>query len=76
MIDIKQADVELYYKANLDKYTEKDEKGKVVRQKSFQECAQEVAQDMFLEKQQAAYQQLIDRLMKAENVTLYDKRLK
>jgi len=76
MIDIKQADVELYYKANRDKYTEKDEKGKVTRQKSFQECAQEVAQDMFMEKQQDAYKQLIDRLMKAENVTLYEKRLK
>ena len=76
MIDIKQADIELYYKANRDKYVEKDEQGKVVRQKSFQECAKEVAQDMFMEKQQAAYQQLIDRLMKAENVTLYEKRLK
>jgi len=76
MIDIKQADVELYYKANREKYSEKDDKGTVIRQKSFQECAQEVAQDMFMERQQAAYQQLIDRLMKAENVTLYEKRLK
>jgi tetratricopeptide (TPR) repeat protein len=76
MIDIKEADIELYYKANKEKYAEKDEDGKVIRQKSFQETAQQVAQDLFRERQQEAYQQLLDRLMKAENVNIYDKRIK
>jgi len=76
MINITEADIELYYKANKEKYAEKDEQGKVVRQKSFQECAQEAAQDLFQERQQEAYQQLIDRLMKAEKVTIYDQRIK
>jgi len=76
MINITEADIELYYKANIEKYAEKDEQGKVVRQKSFQECAQEAAQDLFQERQQEAYQQLIDRLMKAEKVTIYDQRIK
>jgi 5'(3')-deoxyribonucleotidase len=76
MIDIKEADIELYYKANKEKYAEKDEDGKVIRQKSFQETAQQVAQDLLRERQQEAYQQLLDRLMKAENVNIYEKRIK
>jgi peptidyl-prolyl cis-trans isomerase C len=76
MIDIKEADIELYYKANKEKYAEKDEDGKVIRQKSFQETAQQVTQDLFRERQQEAYQQLLDRLMKAENVNIYEKRIK
>ncbi len=76
MVDIKQADAELYYKANKEKYAEKDKEGKIIRQKLYQECAQEVARDLFLERQQEAYQQLVERLMKAEKVTIYENRLK
>jgi len=75
MVDIKEADVELYYKANLEKYAEKDDKGKVVRQKSLQEVAQQVANDLLRERQQKAYDQLIDRLMKAEKVEIFEKRI-
>ena len=75
-INITQADVELYYKANRDKYAEKDDQGKVIRQKSFQETAQQAAQDLLLEKQQEAYQQLVVRLMQSENVTIFEQRIK
>ena len=75
MVSIEQSDVELYFKANKEKYAEKDKDGKIIRQKSFQECAQQVAQDLFQEKQQAAYQKLLERLMKAENVTIYEKKI-
>jgi hypothetical protein len=75
-VNISQADVELYYKANKDKYTEKDDKGKVIRQKSFQETAQQAAQDLSLEKQQEAYQELVARLMQSENVTIFEQRIK
>ena len=75
MVSIEQSDVELYFKANKEKYAEKDEDGKVIRQKSFQESAQQVAQDLFQERQQEAYQKLLERLMKAENVTIYEKRI-
>jgi hypothetical protein len=47
-----------------------------VRQKSFQEVGQKVAQDMLMEKQQEAYQKLLDRLMKAEKVTIYENKVK
>ena len=74
-IDIKEADVELYYKANKEKYVEKDESGKTIRQKSFQECTQQVAQDLFLKRQEEAYKELISRLNKAENVMIYEKKV-
>jgi len=73
---VKPEDVELYYKAHKDRYTEKDKKGKVKRQKSLAEVQQQVAQDLMRERQQSAYRQLAERLMKAENVKIYDSRIK
>jgi hypothetical protein len=75
MVSINQSDIELYYKANKDKYAEKDKDGKIIRQKTFQESAEQAAQDLFQEKQQEAYHQLLERLMKAEDVTIYEKRI-
>ncbi len=75
-IKVEPADVELYYLAHKDKYTEKDDKGKVIRQKPFKEVAQQAAQDLALERQQQAYQKLLDRLMKAENVRIFESRIK
>lgn len=76
MIDIKQEDVDLYYKANKAKYAEKDKDGKVVRQKSFQEVAQQVANDLMREKQEKAQAKLFDRLMKAQNVKIFESKIK
>lgn len=70
------ADVEVYYKANKEKYAEKDEKGNVKRVPEFSEIAQKVAQDFIREKQQEAYDKLIERLMKAEKVTIYEDKFK
>ena len=68
------ADVELYFKANSDRYAEKDEQGKVKKIPSFAEVKDRVAQDFVREKQEQAYQQLIERLMKAENVQIYEQK--
>jgi hypothetical protein len=70
------ADVELYYKANKEKYAEKDEKGNVKRIPEFQEVAKQVAQDFTREKQQEAYNRLVERLMKAEKVNIYEDKFK
>ena len=75
MVSINQSDIELYYKANKDKYAEKDKDGKIIRQKSFQESAEQAAQDLVQERQQEAYDQLLERLMKAEDVTIYENRI-
>ncbi len=75
MINVSEDDVEMYYKANLEKYTEKDDEGKVTRQKSFQEVAQQAANDMIREKQEKAYSLLLERLMKAENVEIFESKI-
>lgn len=74
-VKIEPQDVELYYLAHKDKYTEKDEKGQLIRQKILQEVQQQAAQDLALERQQQAYQEFTARLMQAENVKIYDKRI-
>jgi len=65
-------DLKLYYKANLDRYAEKDAKGKVKKQKSFEEAQKQVSDDYVREKQQQAVQQLLGRMMTAEKVEVYD----
>lgn len=75
-IKLEPEEVELYYKANKERYAEKDKDGKVIRQKSFNEVQQQVAQDLLMEKQQKAYQELAERLMQAEGVKIYEERLR
>lgn len=74
-VKIDPDELSLYYKANKDRYVEKDKNGKVIRHKSFAEVKQQVAQDLLAEKQQKAYQELANRLMQAENVKIYDQRI-
>jgi tetratricopeptide (TPR) repeat protein len=76
MVDIKPADVELYYRANKDRYAEKDEQGNISRQVPYEQCAQQVAQDLLQERQQEAYNQLLERLMKAEDVKIFEQKIK
>lgn len=70
------ADVELYFKANKEKYAEKDREGKTSRIPAFSEVRERVAQDFIQEKQQEAYARLIERLMIAENVQIYEGKFK
>jgi tetratricopeptide (TPR) repeat protein len=71
-IKVSTGDLQLYYKANLDKYAEKDAKGKVKRQKSFEEAQKVVSEDCIREKQQQAVQELLGRMMTTEKVEVYD----
>lgn len=74
-VKIDPEEVQLYYKANKDKYAERNKKGKIVRYRPFSEVQQQVAQDLMAEKQQKAYQELANRLMQAEDVHIYDQRI-
>ncbi len=69
------ADVETYYQANKERYAEKDDDGKVKRIRPFNEVAQQAAQDFIQEKQQSAYQGIVERLMKAEKVVFYEDKI-
>jgi len=75
-VNIAPSDVELFYQANKDRYGEKDDKGNVVREKSFDEVQKQAAQDLYLKKQQEAYEELVQKLMRAENVQIYNDVLK
>ena len=75
-VKIDEDDVNLYYLAHKDKYTEKDDKGKVLRQKSFQEVAQQAANDLFSERQTEAYQKMVQKLVQAQNVKIYNDRIR
>jgi len=74
-VKIDDSDIELYYKANKDKYAEKNKKGKVIRIKPLNEVRSQVVQDLQKEKQQKAYQKLIDRMIHAENVAIYSDKV-
>jgi len=74
-VDIQPSDVELYYKANKDKYVEKDDDGNVTGEKSFDEVQQQVAQDLFRERYGEAYGELMQRMMTAEDVQIFDDRV-
>ena len=71
-VKITPEDIELYYKANQNKYAEKDSSGKVTRQKSLNEVRKEVAEDLMQERQQKAYEELMDRMMRTADVKIYD----
>jgi hypothetical protein len=75
-IDIKPEDLELYYKANKERYAEKDDDGKVIREKPLAEVQQQVFQDLALERQNKAYEELIQRLTRAQSVEIYDDKIK
>jgi len=75
-LQISNDDVELYYKANKERYVEKDDKGVVKRQKPFREVQEEVAQDLLRERQQKGYEKLLDRMVEAENVRIYEDLVK
>ena len=74
-VDVQESDVELYFKANNEKYAERDDNGKIVAMKSFTEVRSQVMQDFIREKQQQAYERLVQRMMRAEGVEIYEERL-
>jgi len=72
---ITAADAQLYYNAHKDKYTEKDEKGNVKRQKPFNEVAEQAGRDLSMERQQEAYNQLASRLINDNNVKIFENKI-
>lgn len=74
-IDIKPEDVELFYKANKERYVEKDKAGTVVREKPLSEVQQQVVQDLAYERQTKAYEELIQRLTRAQSVEIYNDKI-
>jgi peptidyl-prolyl cis-trans isomerase C len=74
-VDYQDSDLDLYYRANLSRYVKADSAGKKSQQLSFAEAKPQVMQDYIREKQQQEYSALIERMMRAEAVRIYDDRV-
>ncbi|MDZ7725810.1 MAG: hypothetical protein U5R06_24040 [candidate division KSB1 bacterium] len=74
-VDIDRNDVELYYKANTERYSEKDEDGNIVREKPLNEVFEQVQQDLMRERTMQKYQNMITRMFNSEGVKIYEDRL-
>lgn len=74
-IDFDEDDLRTYFQANLSKYAAVDETTGETRQPSFTEVRQRVTQDYLISKQQSAYKRLIERLIRAEDVKIYEDKI-
>jgi len=72
-VQVDPNNLELYYRANLKRYASADSSG---RTPGFEEVRSQVAQDYLREKQQEAYSQLVERMMRAEAVVIYDDKVR
>ncbi len=75
-VQIEPEELKTQYENNKDRYSEKDKEGNVIREKPIQEVQQQVAQDLMQKKQQQKYEELVQRLMRAEGVKVYEDVLK
>ncbi len=74
-VNYNAGDLDLYYRANQSRYAKTDSAGKKPQQLSFAEVKSQVEQDYIREKQQQIYNELLDRLMRAEAVRIYDDKV-
>lgn len=74
-VSINDSDVELYYKANKDRFAEKDAEGNVTKIKPLEEVRQQVVQSLILKRQQDAYNQKLQKMMRELAVEIYEDRL-
>lgn len=72
-VQVEPGNLELYYRANLNRYAQADSSG---RAPAFEEVRSQVAQDYLREKQQEAYDQLVERMMRAEAVVIYEDKVR
>ncbi|NIR47833.1 hypothetical protein GWO43_05210 [candidate division KSB1 bacterium] len=74
-VNITDSDVELYYKAHKEKFAEKDDEGNVVRIKPLEEVRKQVIQNLIRERQQEAYNQKLQKMMRELAVKIYEDKL-
>lgn len=75
-VTVTDADIKLYYTEHMDEFAEKDEKGTIIRRKTLEEAWNEAAAKVHEKKAQQALDDLIERAMKAENVQIFQEKIK
>lgn len=75
-IKINEKDLKDYYEQHKEEFTEKDKEGKVTKQKSYSEVRDEVYKKLLYNKQRTVLDELLSRLMDAQNVKIYSDKVK
>ena len=73
-VDFEDSDLQLYFKANKASYTKTDSSG-IMIEPDFNKNKGQVAQDYVRQKQQEAYDRLIERMMRAEAVQIFEDKI-
>ncbi len=71
-VQVDPGNLELYYRANLQRYARADSGD---RAPALEEVRSQVTQDYLREKQQETYNQLVERMMRAEAVVIYEDKV-
>jgi tetratricopeptide (TPR) repeat protein len=74
-VNYNDSDLELYFRANQSRYAKSDSAGKNPPP-AFADFKSQVTQDYVREKQQQIYNELLDRMMRAEAVRIYDDKVR
>ena len=74
-VTIREEDRKLYYDAHKEEFVEESEEGES-RQKGIEEVRREVETKLRSEREQSLYKELVERLMKAEEVAFYEDRIR
>ncbi|MDH7561090.1 MAG: hypothetical protein QHJ34_12795 [bacterium] len=75
-IEIDESALKLYFQAYKDRYAVKDKDGKVIEEKLFTDVRDQVARDYYREKFQEKYEELLSRVMAAEQAQIYDSKVR
>jgi len=73
-ISVEEDDLQNYYRANQKRYARKDSTGAVI-QVPLQQIREQVLQDYIVSKQKIAYNRLVERMMRAEGVQIFEDKI-
>ncbi len=68
-VQISEGELKLYYEANKNRYTAKDQEN---QEKNYPSLRKQLETDLQKEKEQIAYQELMQKALQAQNVEIYD----
>lgn len=75
-IELDEAALKLYFQAYKDRYAVKDKEGKIVEEKLFSDVREQVARDYYREKFQEKYEELLSRVMAAEQAQIFASKVR
>jgi len=75
-INITEKDLKNYYENHKEEFAEKDDQGNIKEQKTFGEVKEQVYQRVLAEKQTEIMDDLVSRLMDAQEVKIYTDKVK